>query len=87
MEPSTAGSKLPFQRIFAATIFFGTEQGTPKHIVVDSARFHFMDSMRLWLNRSEEPESAGDDASGNTITLSEAFHQEVTAPLFPSNAK
>jgi hypothetical protein len=62
-----------FQRIFTATIFFGTEQQTKKHTVVESARFHFMDFMRLWFNRSAEPESKGDGASDNTITLSEAF--------------
>ena len=75
--------KAAFQRIFAATIFFGTEQETKKQIVVESARFHFMDSMRLWFNRSEEPESAGDDPSDNTITLSEAFYQEITARPIP----
>jgi Plasmid encoded RepA protein len=71
------------QRIFAATIFFGTEQETKKQTVVESARFHFMDSMRLWFSRSEEPESAGNDASDNTITLSEAFHQEISAHPIP----
>ena len=75
--------KAAFQRIFAATIFFGTEQETKKQIVVDSARFHFMDSMRLWFNCSGELQSAGDDESDNTITLSEAFYQEITAHPIP----
>jgi len=69
-----------FQRIFAATIFFGTEQATKKQIVVDSARFHFMDSMRLWFNCGQKPELATTD---NTITLSEAFYQEITAHPIP----
>jgi hypothetical protein len=75
--------KAAFHRIFAATIFFGTEQETKKKTVVESARFHFMDSMRLWFNRSEEPDAAGDDASDNTITLSEAFYQEITDHPIP----
>ncbi|HXJ93009.1 MAG TPA: replication protein RepA [Terriglobia bacterium] len=72
-----------FQRIFAATIFFGTEQETKKQTVVESARFHFMDSMRLWFNRSEEPEPGGHPASDNTIALSEAFYHEITAHPIP----
>ena len=51
--------KAAFQRIFAATIFFGTEEDTKKHHVVDSTRFHFMDSMHLWFNRAAEAEAAG----------------------------
>jgi hypothetical protein len=75
--------KAAFQRIFAATIFFGTEQQTDKRIVVDSARFHFMDSMRLWFNASGEPQSENDGTSDNTITLSEPFYQEITAHPIP----
>jgi len=75
--------KAAFQRIFAATIFFGTEQETGKHAVVDSARFHFMDSMRLWFNCGGEPEPAAPVASHNAITLSEAFYREITAHPIP----
>ena len=75
--------KAAFQRIFAATIFFGTEQETEKHVVVDSTRFHFMDSMHLWFNRTAEPESAGKETPDNVILLSEAFYQEVKAHPIP----
>jgi hypothetical protein len=74
--------KAAFQRVFAATIFFGTEQDTKKQIVIDSARFHFMDCMRLCFNCSGEPQSAGDE-SDNTITLSEAFYQEISTHPIP----
>lgn len=68
---------------FAATIFFGTEQEMKQKILVDSARFHFMDSVRLWFNRSGMPESPYAEASGNTITLSEEFYREISAHPIP----
>jgi len=39
--------KIAFQRVFAATIFFGSEDHLKKHPVVDWSRFHFLDQMRL----------------------------------------
>jgi len=72
-----------FQRIFAATIFFGTEQEMKQKILVDSARFHFMDSVRLWFNRSGTPESPQAEASGYSITLSEEFYREMSAHPIP----
>src|SRR5215468_10265948 len=39
-----------FQRVFAATIFFGAEQQPERNTVVDLARFQFFDGMRLWFN-------------------------------------
>lgn len=75
--------KAAFQRIFAATIFFGTKQETKKHTVVESDRFHFMDSMRLWFNRTAEAESPGDESPHKMIALSEAFYQEITAHPIP----
>jgi len=53
-EPSRV--KAAFQRIFAATIFFGTEQETGKQTVVKLARFHFMDSMGVWFNCTAQAE-------------------------------
>jgi hypothetical protein len=75
--------KAAFQRIFAATIFFGTETDTTKQIVVDWSRFHFMDSMRLWFSRSGEAQSAQSGVSENTVILSEAFYQEIVAHPIP----
>jgi hypothetical protein len=75
--------KAAFQRIFAATIFFGTKQETKKHTVVESDRFHFMDSMRLWFNGTAEAESPGDESPHKMIALSEAFYQEITAHPIP----
>src|SRR5664279_2503285 len=42
-----------FQRIFGATIFFGTEEQRKRAVVLDSIRFHFFDRMHIWYNREE----------------------------------
>ena len=39
-----------FQRIFAATIFFGTDERPNGARLIDFSRFHFFDRMRLWFN-------------------------------------
>jgi len=39
-----------FQRIFAATIFFGTDEKPNGARLIDFSRFHFFDRMRLWFN-------------------------------------
>ena len=37
-----------FQRIFGATIFFGTEENSTANKLLDWTRFHFLDRMKLW---------------------------------------
>jgi hypothetical protein len=75
--------KAGFQRVFASTIFFGTELELKKNLVFDSVRFHFRDSMRLWFNRSEHPQPPHQESAGNLVTLSEAFYDEITAHPIP----
>lgn len=65
-----------FQRIFAATIFFGTKDQTDDALVVDWARFHFFDRIHLWFHDSESACAVHPD-SENSITLSEAFYEEI----------
>jgi hypothetical protein len=66
-----------FHRIFAATIFFGTEDQPNRSRLIDRARFHFFDRMRLWFNNHEPEQSVNDEAYENVIRLSEAFYQEI----------
>ena len=63
-----------FQRVFGATIFFGTEEQRQKAIIVDAARFHFFDRMCIWYNR-DGTENHKDEESENTIALSVSFRQ------------
>ena len=71
-----------FQRIFSATIFFGTEEQHQRAAVSDSVRFHFFDRMQLWYNREEFAEADRNERY-NTITLSEAFHNEIDRHKIP----
>ena len=71
-----------FRRIFGATIFFGTEEQRQKSVVLDSARFHFFDRMHIWYNR-DEPVKHTINEQENTVTLSEAFHNEIDRHKIP----
>jgi hypothetical protein len=69
-----------FKRIFAATIFFGTEDHPSGRKLIDWSRCHFFDHLRLWFNSEENQYGQGD---GNVITLSEAFYNEIDQHRIP----
>jgi hypothetical protein len=71
-----------FQRIFGATIFFGTDSQPNGHHLADSARFHFFDKIHLWFHDHDQP-LAANQAAENIITLSEAFYNEIDAHRIP----
>jgi hypothetical protein len=71
-----------FQRVFAATIFFGTDDERGGNRIADWARFHFFERIRLWFHYNGQPAPA-DDTAENTITLSEAFYKEIDAHRIP----
>lgn len=60
-----------FQRVFASTIYFGTEQHEQ---VWACARFNYFERVKLW--RSESPQSPDADPE-NIVVLSEAFYAEL----------
>ena len=66
-----------FQRIFVATIFFGTEERQNHHTFLDWARFHFFDQIRLWYSRDGDLDPESDGEFQNTITLGDAFFAEI----------
>jgi len=72
-----------FQRIFASTIFFGTEDQPKGATLMDWARFHFFDELHLWFTEGGQcaPIPAGDHS--NTVTLSEAFYSEIDQHRIP----
>ena len=72
-----------FQRVFAATIFFGTEQRPDRTAVIDLARFHFFDRMQLWFNAREENHPPPQGTLENEILLSEAFFREIDEHRIP----
>lgn len=71
-----------FKRIFAATIFFGTEEQPESASVINRARCHFFDRMKLWFDSDHQcvPPSATHD---NVVLLSEAFYREIDEHRIP----
>jgi hypothetical protein len=72
-----------FQRIFAASIFFGTDEEQEGGKVFDWARFHFFDHMKLWFDRADFQNSTDPDRTENAITLSEGFYEEINRHPIP----
>ncbi len=74
-----------FQRLFGATIFFGTEEHPSQRTVLDWARFHFFDRVKLWCSREEVlgQEATVNQGFENVITLSPAFYDEIQQHKIP----
>jgi hypothetical protein len=72
-----------FQRVFAATIFFGSDDRPEPSPIFDWARFHFFDQIRLWFNHSASEYGNSLEASHNSITLSQAFYDEIDQHRIP----
>ncbi|MGH9440422.1 MAG: replication protein RepA, partial [Terriglobia bacterium] len=70
-----------FQRVFAATIFFGTEDQPAGNRMTDCARFHFFEHMRLWF--SDTGLTHRDDETENVIELTDSFFQEINQHRIP----
>src|SRR4051794_24106788 len=73
-----------FQRIFGATIFFGTDSQLERAAVVHRARFNFMTEARIWYSRSPEEKLLGGEWQ-NTIVLSDEFYREVLDHPIPTD--
>jgi len=73
-----------FERIFGATIFFGTESTRKQAHVVQRSRFNFLSEAQIWYSRdpAQEPLSAGFE---NVIVLSDEFYKEVIAHPIPAD--
>jgi hypothetical protein len=73
-----------FERIFGATIFFGTDRlgGTAR--VVQRSRFSFFNEARIWYSRDPEQYPVSDQFE-NVIVLSDEFYKEVVAHPIPAD--
>lgn len=73
-----------FQRVFGATIFFGTDLQRERAIVSHQARFNFMREARIWY--SKDPNQALlPGGFENEIVLSDEFFREVTTHSIPTD--
>jgi hypothetical protein len=73
-----------FERIFGATIFFGTDSLRSKAKVVQRSRFNFLREAQIWYNRQPEQRVLG-EAFENVIVLSDEFYQEIIAHPIPTD--
>jgi hypothetical protein len=72
-----------FQRVFAATIFFQTDDQPRGGSVLDWSRFHFFDRLRLWFSSCDIRQPCQPEQNDNAITLSEEFYREIDQHRIP----
>jgi Plasmid encoded RepA protein len=73
-----------FERIFGATIFFGSDTQTSKARVIERERFTFLKRARLWYSRNAEDQFLPGEFQ-NLVVLSPEFYDEVTAHPVPAD--
>ena len=73
-----------FERIFGATIFFGTESTSRQARVVQRSRFNFFREAQIWYSRDSTPQVPSEEF-GNVIVLSDEFYSEVVAHPIPAD--
>jgi len=70
-----------FERIFGATIFFGTDASQPAARLVHRARFSFLREAHIWYNR----DGRATEPLENVVVLSEEFYAEALAHPIPAD--
>jgi hypothetical protein len=73
-----------FQRVFGATIFFGTDAQRERAAVVHRARFNFMSEARIWYSRDPDQRLLPGDCQ-NMIVLSDEFYREILEHPIPTD--
>jgi hypothetical protein len=73
-----------FQRVFGATIFFGTDTQRERAAVLDQVCFHFLQAARLWYSPDSDRQARPREGQ-NRIVLSNEFYREVLAHPIPAD--
>jgi hypothetical protein len=73
-----------FQRIFGATIYFGTDSQRLPAAVIHRARFNFMSEARIWYSRDPHQKLLPGDCQ-NMIVLSDEFYREILSHPIPTD--
>jgi hypothetical protein len=73
-----------FERVFGATIFFGTDTSTGSAKVIQRSRFNFMREAQIWYSRTPEQRPISSEFE-NVIVLSDDFYQEILAHPLPND--
>jgi len=73
-----------FQRVFGATIFFGTDTQRDRAAIFHQTRFNFMSEARIWYCRDpQQPTLPG--GCQNTVVLSDEFYREISDHPIPTD--
>jgi len=73
-----------FQRIFGATIFFGTDCQRERATVIHRVRFNFMTEARIWYSRDPDQQLLPGECQ-NMVVLSGEFYREVQNHPIPTD--
>ena len=73
-----------FERIFGATIFFGTDVSSGTARVVQRSRFSFFNEAQIWYSPDPAQYPVADQFE-NVIVLSDEFYREVIAHPIPAD--
>jgi len=73
-----------FERIFGATIFFGTDNMMPRAKVVQRTRLSFFSEAQIWYSRNPA-QCPLDDQFQNVIVLSDDFYKEISEHPIPAD--
>jgi hypothetical protein len=73
-----------FERVFGATIFFGTDALKGSAKVVQRSRFNFMREAQIWYSRSPEQRPLSSEFE-NVVVLSDDFYQEILSHPVPND--
>jgi hypothetical protein len=73
-----------FERIFGATVFFGTDSQVDAAAVFQQARFNFMSEATLWYCRNGD-QQALPEVGENVVVLSPEFYREITMHPIPTD--
>ena len=73
-----------FERVFGATIFFGTDTDAARSKVIQRSRFNFMSEAQIWYSRAtDHPELSSEFE--NVVVLSDEFYKEVSSHPLPND--
>ena len=75
-----------FERIFGATIFFGTESSRLPAKVIHRSRFNFLSEAQIWSNQDSAQPLLSDEFA-NVVALSEEFFREISKHPIPADLK
>lgn len=73
-----------FERVFGATIFFGTDGSKGFAKVVQRSRFNFMREAQIWYSRSPEQRPISSEFE-NVVVLTDDFYHEILAHPIPND--